>query len=103
LLPGLRVDAGSPEQRLLLFLDKSTAMTAPSSHAIPTTISFNAEAGPHITTSHALNYPGPMPEYFEAVPSTALRIRSVKSPNQQMDLMTYVTIEHRWVCVSSLS
>jgi len=77
-------------------------MTAPGSHAIPTTTSFNAEAGSHITTLHALNYPSPMPKYFETVPSTALRIGSVKFPNQQTDLMTYVAIEHRWVCLSFL-
>jgi hypothetical protein len=72
LLSGLRVNAPSSEQRLLLFLDQGAAMTAPGGHAVSAAISFNPEAGSHVASLHTLYDPGPMTERFETVPSTAL-------------------------------
>jgi hypothetical protein len=54
-------------------------MTAPGGHAVPATISFNAEACSHVTPLHPLYDPGPMTKPFETVPSTALWVELVET------------------------
>ena len=75
----LRINACGSEQRLLLFLNQGTTLTAPGRHAVPAAISFDAEAGSHVTSLHELYDPSPMTEYFKAVPSTALGVVLVET------------------------